>query len=64
MDPSFLAAYLYEVSRTFSRFYHDCPILNAENPGLAAARLALSRGVLRVLRDALNLICIPFLEIM
>jgi arginyl-tRNA synthetase len=64
MDPSLLAAYLYEVSRTFSRFYHDCPILNAENPNLANARLALSRGVLRVLRDALNLICIPFLEIM
>ncbi|AEF81570.1 arginine--tRNA ligase [Leadbettera azotonutricia] len=64
MDPSFLAAYLYEVSRTFSRFYHDCPILNTENPALAEARLALSRGVLRVLRDALNLVCIPFLEIM
>jgi arginyl-tRNA synthetase len=38
--------------------------LSAENPGLAAARLDLSRAVLRVLRDALNLICIPFLEVM
>jgi arginyl-tRNA synthetase len=64
MDPSLLAAYLYEVSRAFSRFYHDCPILNAENQALTAARLALSRGVLRVLRDALHLVCIPFLEIM
>ena len=61
MDPSLLAAYLYELSKTFSRFYHDCPILNAETPDLAAARLALCRGVLRVLRDALDLICIPFL---
>jgi arginyl-tRNA synthetase len=64
MDPSSLAAYLYELSKAFSRFYHDCPILNAENPDLAAARLALSRGVLQVLRDALHLICIPFLETM
>jgi arginyl-tRNA synthetase len=63
-DPSLLASYLYEVSKAFSRFYHDCPILSAENPELAAARLALSRGVLRVLRDALNLVCIPFLEVM
>ncbi|MDR1108182.1 MAG: arginine--tRNA ligase, partial [Spirochaetaceae bacterium] len=64
MDPSLLAAYLYELSKTFSRFYHDCPILNAGNADLAAARLALCRGVLRVLQDALGLICIPFLASM
>jgi arginyl-tRNA synthetase len=64
MDPSVLAAYLYELSKSFSRFYHDCPILNAGDPDLAAARLALCRGVLRILRDALDLICIPFLETM
>jgi arginyl-tRNA synthetase len=64
MDPSLLTAYLYELSKAFSRFYHDCPILNAENPDLAASRLVLSRGVLQVLRDALHLVCIPFLETM
>jgi arginyl-tRNA synthetase len=64
MDPSLLAAYLYELSKAFSRFYHDCPILNAETPDLAAARLGLCRGVLWTLRDAMNLICIPFLETM
>jgi arginyl-tRNA synthetase len=63
-DPSVLAGYLYEVSKAFSRFYHDCPVLNAGSPELAAARLALSRGVLRVLQDAFSLTCIPFLEIM
>jgi arginyl-tRNA synthetase len=64
MDPSVLGAYLYELSKCFSRFYHDCPILNAEETELAKARLALSRAVEKVLRDALNLICIPFLETM
>jgi arginyl-tRNA synthetase len=64
MDPSVLAAYLYELSKGFSRFYHDCPILNARDPDLAAGRLALSRAVLRVLRDAMNLTGIPFLETM
>jgi arginyl-tRNA synthetase len=64
LDPSFLAAYLYELSRAFSRLYHDGPILNAKEPGLAEARLYLSRGVLGVLRDALDLICVPFLEAM
>jgi arginyl-tRNA synthetase len=64
MDPSCLAAYLYELSKSFSRFYHDCPILTSGEGELTKARLALSRAVERVLRDALRLICIPFLEAM
>lgn len=64
MDPSIIAAYLYELSRAFSRFYHDCPILNAETADLAASRLALSRAVLQVLQSAMNLVCIPFLDVM
>ena len=64
LDPSRLAAYLYELSKCFSRFYHDCPILNADNADVSAARLCLSRAVLRVLQDALHLICVPFLEVM
>ena len=64
IDPSVVAAYLYDLSKAFSRFYHDCPILQAESPKLVSARLALSKAVLRVLKDALWLINIPFLEIM
>jgi len=64
LDPSHLTAYLYDLSRAFSRFYHDCPILNAETKELSRARLQLSRAVMRVLKDALNLVCIPFLEVM
>ncbi|MDR2144321.1 MAG: arginine--tRNA ligase, partial [Treponema sp.] len=63
-DPSVVAAYLYGLSRAFSRFYHDCPILQAASPELVSARLALSKAVLRVLKDALWLINIPFLETM
>jgi arginyl-tRNA synthetase len=64
LDPSRLAAYLYELSKCFSRFYHECPILNADSKELSFARLGLSNAVLRVLKDALNLICVPFLEAM
>ena len=64
MDPSILASYLYDLAKGFSRFYHDCPILSAEESALANARLALCRAVLTVLRDALELTCIPFLEVM
>ncbi|MDR2784318.1 MAG: arginine--tRNA ligase [Treponema sp.] len=64
IDPSVVAAYLYDLSKAFSRFYHDCPILQAGSQELATARLALSKAVLRVLKDALRLINIPFLETM
>jgi arginyl-tRNA synthetase len=64
MDPSVITTYLYELSKNFSRFYHDCPILNAGTAALTTSRLALSRAVLLVLRDALDLVNIPFLEAM
>ncbi|MDR2597693.1 MAG: arginine--tRNA ligase [Treponema sp.] len=64
LDPSCLASYLYELSRCFSRFYHECPVLNIDNTELSMARQELSRAVMLVLRDAFHLVCIPFLEVM
>ncbi|MDR0638690.1 MAG: arginine--tRNA ligase [Spirochaetaceae bacterium] len=63
-DSSIIAAYCYDLAKSFSRFYHDCPILNCEDKALAQARLALSKRTLAVLKDALDLICVPFLETM
>jgi len=64
LDPSRLAGFLYELSKAFSRFYHECPILNCEDPLLSKTRLELSRAVMLILKDAFNLTCIPFLEVM
>jgi arginyl-tRNA synthetase len=70
MDPSVLCAWLYELAKNFSRFYHDCPILNATgsdghpSPALAATRLALCKAILRLMRETLRLVCIPFIESM
>jgi arginyl-tRNA synthetase len=63
-DPSILAAYLYDLSRAFSRFYHDCPILSLEDKPLCRARLSLASAVRIILREALSLICVPFLNAM
>jgi arginyl-tRNA synthetase len=63
-DPSVIASCLYEVSKGFSKFYHDCPILNAGNPDLVRTRLELARAVLIVLQNAMNLVLVPFLETM
>jgi len=64
LDPSHLTGFLYDLSKSFSRFYHECPILNCDDPILSKARLELSRAVMMVLKDAFHLVCIPFLEVM
>lgn len=64
LDPSVIASYLYELSRLFSKYYHDHPVLKAPEPSLIKARLTLSMMVLQVLRNAFTLIGIPFLETM
>lgn len=66
LDPSQVATYLYDVAKSFSRFYHDCPALGIaqDNPQLASARLALISATRTVLENGLNLILVPFLETM
>ncbi|OHD23615.1 MAG: arginine--tRNA ligase [Spirochaetes bacterium GWB1_59_5] len=63
-NPALVAAHLYAIASAFSKFYHDEPILNCDNADLAATRLALSEAVLVVLKNGLELLCIPFLEAM
>jgi len=63
-DPSHLAGFLYELSKAFSRFYHECPILNCEDPSLSKARLLLCSALILVFKDAFHLVCIPFLTVM
>ena len=62
MNPSILAAYLYDICKTYSRYYHDNPVLHNDSKDLVATRAALSGGVLRVLKNGLPLLGIPFLE--
>ncbi|GAB4365548.1 MAG: arginine--tRNA ligase [Spirochaetales bacterium] len=63
-NPSLVANHLYEVSKTFSRYYHEHPILFAEDPAVAASRVELSKCVLQVLKNGTYLLNIPFLEVM
>jgi len=62
--PNIITAYVYDVCKLFSRFYHDCPILAADNPDLAVSRLKLAQAVKIVLQNASHLILVPFLEVM
>ncbi len=62
LDPSAIAAYLYDVSRLFSKFYQNCSIVNAESNELKSARLFLAECTLTVMKKAMNMVLVPFLE--
>jgi len=64
LDPSILAVGLHEIARNFSHYYHEVPILKAENKALVAVRLSLARAVLTVLKNGFRLLNIPFVESM
>jgi len=61
-NPSLVTAYLYDLSRTFSRYYHDNPVLHNADQDLVATRVRLCRAVAQVLKNAFALVAIPFLE--
>lgn len=42
-NPAIVGNYLYEVSKVFNRFWHDCPILKEEDEDLKVFRLQLTR---------------------
>ena len=62
LDPSLMAGFLYETAKLFSKFYQQCSIMNAETNELAKARLYLAESTLQVMKNAMNLVLIPYLE--
>ena len=64
LDPSLVASYVYEVAKLFSKFYQNCPIIGAadENKQLSGARLYLASCTLQVIRNAMKLVLVPYLE--
>ncbi|MCQ2412581.1 MAG: arginine--tRNA ligase [Sphaerochaetaceae bacterium] len=61
-DPSIICAYLYDMSKKFSHWYHDNQILKAETASLVKARVCLCEMVLQTMKNAFDLVGIPFLE--
>ena len=62
LDPSAIAGYVYETAKLFSKFYQTCSIVNAEDAQLAGARLYLADCTLQVIKNAMNLVLVPYLE--
>lgn len=61
-EPSIVTRYILDVCGDFNRFYHNCPILSAEDDTVKSFRLGLCEAVNSVLGNALELICIKKTE--
>ena len=55
LKPSVLAHYLINLARDFSKFYHNCPVLSAEED-IKKARLLLISSARIILRSGLSLL--------
>ena len=61
-DPSVMTGYIYETAKLFSKFYQNCPIMSAESSELKSARLELAKATLQILKEAMELVLVPFLD--
>lgn len=57
--PHLMCTYLYDLSKRFNQFYHECSIGQAESEQLKKTRLALARSTGLVLMKGLSLLGIP-----
>ncbi|MBR5044066.1 MAG: arginine--tRNA ligase, partial [Clostridia bacterium] len=57
-EPSEVTRFILDLCAAYNRFYHDCPIVTAEDEREKNNRVALTAAVNTVLGRALSLICL------
>ena len=62
LSPAVIANYVYDLSKEFNQFYHDCPILKEENSEVKNLRLHLSEQTGKVIKKSMNLLGIDVPE--
>ena len=61
-EPSYITRFILDVAAAFNRFYHNCPIMNAEDEAVRTSRLKLTAATKVVLGNAFDLICLKKTE--
>ena len=61
-EPSIITRYILDVAADYNRFYHNCPILTAEQEDVIRTRVRLTEATKTVLGNAFPLICLKTLE--
>jgi arginyl-tRNA synthetase len=62
LSPAIIANYVYELSKEFNQFYHDCPILKEENTEVRNLRLHLTEQAGKIIKKSMNLLGIDVPE--
>lgn len=62
LEPSGITAYLWELAKTYSGFFQNCPVLKAPTPILRESRLLLCDLTARALQQCLSLLGIRTVE--
>jgi arginyl-tRNA synthetase len=60
--PSLITSYLWDLAKTYSGFFQNCPVLKAETPELRQSRLLLCDVTARVIQRGLDLLGIRTVE--
>jgi arginyl-tRNA synthetase len=61
LNPSYLANYSYQLSKSFNEFYHECPVIGYDNEEF---RIAVVQSFRIILKKCLNLLGINVIEMM
>lgn len=63
-SPNIIANYVYSLTKKFSCFYHECPVLKTNNKELTEARLILIKCIKQVIKNSLYLLGIDAVDYM
>lgn len=55
-NPSLIANYIYELTKTFNRFYHDHSILKEENDEIKQMRLAMAKQCSIIIKNGMKIL--------
>jgi arginyl-tRNA synthetase len=56
--PNVITSYLWDLAKSYSGFYQNCPVLKAETPALRQSRLLMCDLTARVIQKGLDLLAI------
>ena len=55
-SPAIIAQYVYELGKTYSRFFNECPIFKNEDTNIIKYRLTLSNATGQIIEKGMNLL--------
>ena len=60
--PNLITSYLWDLAKSYSGFFQNCPVLSASSPALRQSRLLLCDLTARTIQKGLNLLGIRTVE--